>query len=172
MHCTCSGDSFSLLVTSQLGVAVPRPTPHISRPCLGSYNPRFRDPGRTKTLRTYEIQDLDCALVCDNSFINLCEVKKMVNPKITLYVDTVSPFAYEAYWLLRVSSTYIILEIGIEVWRLRQDMAVAVGVEAGRESKRHADALLERPCVSTLRDHLYPDLSRRTDESLRECGPD
>jgi len=27
----------------------------------------------------------------------------MASPKITLYVDTVSPFAYEAYWLLRVS---------------------------------------------------------------------
>jgi len=24
-------------------------------------------------------------------------------PKLTLYVDTVSPFAYEAYWILRVS---------------------------------------------------------------------
>jgi hypothetical protein len=28
---------------------------------------------------------------------------EMPSPKITLYVDTVSPFAYEAYWLLRVS---------------------------------------------------------------------
>ncbi len=27
-------------------------------------------------------------------------------PKITLYVDTVSPFAYEAYYILRVSSAH------------------------------------------------------------------
>lgn len=27
----------------------------------------------------------------------------MARPKITLYVDTVSPFAYEAYYILRVS---------------------------------------------------------------------
>jgi hypothetical protein len=26
----------------------------------------------------------------------------MARPKITLYVDTVSPFAYEAYYVLRV----------------------------------------------------------------------
>jgi hypothetical protein len=26
----------------------------------------------------------------------------MTRPKITLYVDTVSPFAYEAYYILRV----------------------------------------------------------------------
>jgi hypothetical protein len=26
----------------------------------------------------------------------------MARPKITLYVDTVSPFAYEAYYILRV----------------------------------------------------------------------
>ena len=29
----------------------------------------------------------------------------VARPKITLYVDTVSPFAYEAYWILRVSET-------------------------------------------------------------------
>ena len=28
---------------------------------------------------------------------------KMARPKITLYLDTVSPFAYEAYYILRVS---------------------------------------------------------------------
>lgn len=27
-------------------------------------------------------------------------------PKITLFVDTVSPFAYEAYWILRVSGWF------------------------------------------------------------------
>lgn len=29
----------------------------------------------------------------------------MAVPKITLFVDTVSPFAYEAYHILRVSDT-------------------------------------------------------------------
>jgi hypothetical protein len=28
---------------------------------------------------------------------------RMAGPKLTLYVDTVSPFAYEAYYILRVS---------------------------------------------------------------------
>ena len=32
---------------------------------------------------------------------------KMARPKITLYVDTVSPFAYEAYYILRVSLSRI-----------------------------------------------------------------
>jgi hypothetical protein len=31
---------------------------------------------------------------------------RMAGPKLTLYVDTVSPFAYEAYYILRVSSQY------------------------------------------------------------------
>lgn len=30
-------------------------------------------------------------------------IANMARPKITLYVDTVSPFAYEAYYILRVS---------------------------------------------------------------------
>jgi len=30
-------------------------------------------------------------------------IANMARPKITLYVDTVSPFAYEAYHILRVS---------------------------------------------------------------------
>jgi hypothetical protein len=29
---------------------------------------------------------------------------RMAGPKLTLYVDTVSPFSYEAYYILRVSS--------------------------------------------------------------------
>jgi len=32
---------------------------------------------------------------------------RMAGPKLTLYVDTVSPFAYEAYYILRVSSRYV-----------------------------------------------------------------
>lgn len=32
-------------------------------------------------------------------------------PKIKLYVDTVSPFGYEAYWILRVSSCFISLRL-------------------------------------------------------------
>ena len=31
----------------------------------------------------------------------------MAPPKITLFVDTVSPFAYEAYHILRVSASHI-----------------------------------------------------------------
>jgi hypothetical protein len=30
----------------------------------------------------------------------------MAGPKITLYVDIVSPFAYMAYYMLRVSNPY------------------------------------------------------------------
>lgn len=33
------------------------------------------------------------------------------SPKITLYVDTVSPFAYEAYWLLRNDPVFAQCEI-------------------------------------------------------------
>ena len=29
-------------------------------------------------------------------------------PKLTLYVDTVSPFAYEAYYILRVRAIYLV----------------------------------------------------------------
>ena len=32
---------------------------------------------------------------------------RMAGPKVTLYVDTVSPFGYQAYWIMRASHCQI-----------------------------------------------------------------
>ena len=39
----------------------------------------------------------------------------MARPQIKLYVDTVSPFAYEAYWILRV--IYLFYFFGVSLIR-------------------------------------------------------
>jgi len=39
----------------------------------------------------------------------------MARPKITLYVDTVSPFAYEAYYILRVCVFRVLGKGGVDL---------------------------------------------------------
>jgi hypothetical protein len=40
----------------------------------------------------------------------LSTTARMAGPKLTLYVDTVSPFSYEAYYILRVSTRHTFLD--------------------------------------------------------------
>jgi hypothetical protein len=45
----------------------------------------------------------------------------MAKPKITLYVDTVSPFAYLAYYILRVGDT--VIQGYEDTWKLAHYLA-------------------------------------------------
>jgi len=76
----------------------------------------------------------------------------MASPKITLFLDTVSPFAYEAYHILRVSASQT-------ASHTPRGRPYAVGLAA------NVSCIPERPSIQIMRDHLHSHLSRGADES-------
>jgi hypothetical protein len=102
--------------------------------------------------------------------------------KLTLYIDTVSPFAYEAYWILRVSYSLKILIVKyewhtprrkweeLECWeclvvRMHETDASVCQWRVGNDANLTARGT-EQSCIFKMRNHICSDILRRCYEGL------